>query len=76
MCKFLRKSSFQATYNKKTEKQTIHLILRQLDMGGWQQEKLFFVVYSLKKRTAPKIYTFCPVSSERSFNLLCIWIFF
>ena len=36
---FKEVSLFQAMYNIKTEKQTIQLILCQLDLGGWWKEK-------------------------------------
>ena len=80
LCKFLRKSSFfHAIYNRKTEKQTIHLAYVSLMPFSFPQNpsiKLtytkwtdcFFSVFVLyeawKKRTSLKICTFCPVLSH------------
>ena len=46
---------FQATYNIKTGKQTIQLILCQLDVGGWQKEKDIVIKYSLGRRNTTRV---------------------
>ena len=61
---------FQAMYNMKKEKQTIQLILCQLDVGGWWKEKGLRLL---------KIRRFSPVLSNwKAFSVISyvFWIFF
>ena len=74
-------------YNIKTEKQTIQLILCQLDLGGWWKEKgtrlklcvcfSVFVLCIAWKRGLPQkcahFALFRPMI-KRNFNLLCVFV--
>ena len=60
---------FQAMYNNKTEKQTIQLILCQLDVGGWQKEKERLTWVSLVHKTDSSQSFFFPLSRSHALFL-------